>query len=98
MIRFKLKTAEGDVEVALDSEQPNKVAPIEYRGHEKGILRVKRWLFYEKGLLGQQIGDWCAPSDLKTAMQSAGARAFAPALVEEKIGAPRKTAEGPSEG
>jgi hypothetical protein len=98
MIRFKLKTVDGDVEVALDSEQPNKVAPIDYRGHEKGVLQVKRWLFYEKGLLGQQIGDWCAPSDLKAAMQSANAKRFNPSLVEEVMGGARKSATGPSEG
>jgi hypothetical protein len=97
MIRFRLKTPDGDVEVALDSEQPNKVAPIEYSGHEKAILTVKRWLFYARGALGNQIADWCAPSDLRAAMQTAEAKRFAPQLVEETMGMKRKV-DAESEG
>jgi hypothetical protein len=97
MLRFRLKTPDGDVEVALDSEQPHKVAPIEYTGHEGGVLAVKRWLFYEKGFVGQQIADWCAPIDLKMVMQTPGAKRFSPILVEETMRTP-KAAQGPSEG
>jgi hypothetical protein len=97
MIRFKLQTKAGEVEVELDSEQPNKVSPIEYKGDERGILAVKRWLFYEQGAIGQQIGDWAAPADLKVAMQSPNAKKFSPVLLEETTGL-RKSNSTPSEG
>jgi hypothetical protein len=87
MIRYKLSTPEGEVFVSLDSEQPNKVAPLHYQGAPQGVMLVKRWLHYETGALGHQIGDWAAPLDLKAAMNKAGAKRFSPALVEEQMGA-----------
>jgi hypothetical protein len=98
MIRFKLQTQQGEVQVALDSEAPHKVAPIEYTGDARGIMTVKRWLFYEKGAIGQPIGDWAAPLDLKIAMQSPAAKKFSPTLLEETTGAVRKPGSAPSEG
>ena len=71
--------------ISLDSEQPHKVAPLRYDGPDKAILSAKRWLHYETGFCGQQIADWAAPADLKTAMAKPGAKIFAPVLVEEQM-------------
>ena len=87
MIRYKLSTPEGEVFVSLESEQPNKVAPLAYQGTPQGVMLVKRWLHYETGAFGHQIGDWAAPLDLKAAMSHPGAKRFSPALVEEQMGA-----------
>lgn len=98
MIQFKLNTPSGEILVGLDSEQPHKVAPISYSGDPHGILAVKRWLVYERGALGQEMGEWAAPIDLKAAMGRASAKPFAPALVEERMGPRQHTANEPSEG
>src|SRR5262245_45571441 len=97
MIRYKLTTKAGEVFVSLDSEQPNKVAPIRYEGDPRAIMSVKRWLAYETGNDGRVIADWCAPADLKSVMGKNGARAFSPALVEEQMGI-KKQAAGDEEG
>src|SRR5438094_516226 len=86
MIRYKLNTSNGEVVVSLDSEQPHKVAPLRYEGHPDSVRLVKRWLFYANGVYGQQIADWCAPSDLRSAVESPGAERFAPVLIEETTG------------
>lgn len=86
MIRYKLSTQAGEVHITVDSEQPHKVAPIQYEGEPRAILAVKRWLTYETGADGREIGEWAAPADLKTAMQKNGAGGFSPALLEESMG------------
>jgi hypothetical protein len=90
MIRYKLSTKDGEVLVSVDSEQAHKVAPIHYDGDARAVLAVRRWLTYEIGLDGREIGEWCAPSDLKSVMGKNGAGAFKPALLEEKMGGPSK--------
>lgn len=92
MIAYKLTTKDGEVTISVDSEQPHKVAPIEYQGLEKAILTVKRWLYYETGSYGQQIADWAAPADLKAAMGKPGSRPFAPTLLEETMGTLNRSA------
>ena len=86
MIRYKLTTKSGDVLVTVDSEQPHKVAPIHYDGDPRAVLLVKRWLAYEVGADGRVIADWCAPADLKFAMNKSGAGAFSPKLEHEQMG------------
>lgn len=98
MIRYKLTTKAGDVFVSLDSEQPNKVAPIQYEGDPSAILQVKRWLAYETGVDGRIIADWCAPADLKSVMNKNGAGGFSPTLVEEQMGLIKKAVSGDDAG
>jgi hypothetical protein len=99
MIRYKLTTPDGEVVVALDSEQPNKVAPIAYQGTPNGVMVVKRWLHYETGAYGHQIGDWTAPIDLKAAMRKPSAKRFSPELIEEVLGvAARSKTDGEGGG
>jgi hypothetical protein len=86
LIRYKLSTQVGEVHVSVDSEQPHKVAPIVYEGTSQAVLTVKRWLTYERGADGREIGEWAAPSDLKTAMKKNGASGFSPSLLEESMG------------
>jgi hypothetical protein len=97
MIRYKLTTKAGEVFVSLESEQPNKVAPIRYEGDPRAVMLVKRWLAYEIGTDGRVIADWCAPADLKSVMSKNGAGTFAPSLVEEQMGL-RKVAATEAEG
>lgn len=83
MLRYKLTTAHGDVLIALDGGQPNRISPIAYDGSPRAILTIKRWLHYEVGAYGHPIGDWTTPVDLKAAMASGRAKAFSPVLLEE---------------
>lgn len=93
MIRFRLNTADGDVVVSLDSEQPKKFAPIEYEGPRRGVLLAKRWLSNETGAVGAAIGDWATPEELKAAMRSPKAKVFGPTVLEETT----RSAGGPKE-
>lgn len=98
MIRYKLKTPDGDVDLSLDSEQPNKVSPLVLEGEPRAVMALKRWLHKETGAYGHTLGDWTTPLDLETALRKPSAAKFAPELVERVLGGPAKVQAGPGEG
>src|SRR5690349_21326906 len=98
MIRYKLNVQGREVLVSLDSELPNKVAPLRYEGDTSAVFVVKRWLTYEIGFDGREIADWAAPLDLKKAMKADRAKPFAPELVEESVFEKHRAKAGAAEG
>lgn len=81
MLIYKLQAPEGEVQVTLNSDQPNRSALVEFEGGSVAVSQVRNWLRREYGAFGHFIGNRTTPIDLAAAMSKPRAKIFSPKLV-----------------
>jgi hypothetical protein len=81
MIRFRLKTALGPVEVFLDVAKSEELAVVQYAGSDEAIAWIQREVANSYGARGNGIGDCVHAIDLNLAMHQPRLQLYAPELI-----------------
>jgi hypothetical protein len=68
MIRFRVQTAHGPVEISIDVDAPDTVGPLVYAGDDDAVDVARTLLSMACGYRGHIIGDATTPVDLHTAL------------------------------
>jgi hypothetical protein len=82
VIRYQLKVKVWSVEVALDTDNADRFAPILFDGPEYAVGIAREHLLQTHGVDGHFIEPETTPLDLAVAMNSQFMAGFSPQLVE----------------
>jgi hypothetical protein len=85
MIKFRLKTPAGDVQVSLDVAKKNDAGPLLFEGEPKAVAMVKEWLVNALDDRGHAIGSTTTPHRLRWAMLDRRAGLHVAEVVEDDI-------------
>jgi hypothetical protein len=85
MIKFRLRTPDGDVHVSLGTTKKNEPAPIVFDGDPKAVALAKEWIVNALDDRGYAIGSTTTPHRLRWAMLDRRARLHLAEVVEDDI-------------